>query len=133
MYMVTLLEVIGIIFRTMTSRNFLVPRLAQLAGTVSQVMGLVCPVMPWLATVMASSEKVTGFLERFVSATCSGLAPTSATVSQAVPRGKRKLAHIYVNSKIFVHERDSGQRSQTVAVLISRTTRCGPPMPWRSG
>ena len=114
----------------MTSRNFLVPRLAQLAGTVSQVMGLVCPVMPWVATVMASSEKVTGFLERFVSATCSGLVPMSATISQAVPQGKHKLALINVNIGSLTVRIQPGQRSRTVAVFESHNSIWGGrPMP----
>ena len=77
--------------------NFPMPRLAQAMKFVPQVRGMVFQIMDWLAKVKARCEKVMGFLAGSVSGTCSALTSAAATIPRAVPPGKWKPAHVYVN------------------------------------
>jgi len=61
-----------------------------------EIMRLVFPVMIWLAKVMARNEKVTGFLARFFSDTCSVPVPEERILPRAVLRGECSWAHINV-------------------------------------
>ena len=80
----------------MTPLTFLMPWLAHGIGTVFQVMGMVLPVIRWLARSMARNEKVMGFLAGPFSGTCSGLVPVFESYHKLLC-GPSANQHIYMN------------------------------------
>ena len=80
----------------MTRLNFLMPRLAQPVGIVSQVMEIFFPDIGWLANVMTGREKVRGFFAGSFSGICSGQVPAACSISQAALRGECSSLNVYV-------------------------------------